>query len=150
MVFIETLWQIAALMSYEFDGANDRLTGTFATTYLGYPVTLAAWLKVTTHPTAQDGVLAFGETSGAIASSHSIHTGTTDDTWQARSNDTSGFGNNHGDRFFVGDFTGDGNDDVLFYHGGDRTWWVGKALSGSFSFSLFAQNVVTDHLFGVQ
>lgn len=48
-------------------------------------------------------------------------------TW-SRIGVTIGFGNllRTGIRFFTGDFTGDGRDDVLFYHAGDGNWWLGR------------------------
>jgi hypothetical protein len=49
-------------------------------------------------------------------------------TWQVAST-TPGFGNffdgNH--RTFIGDFSGDGKSDVLFYNKGDGNWWLGTS-----------------------
>jgi len=40
---------------------------------------------------------------------------------------TAGFGHaiNDGRPFWIGDFNGDGRDDVLFYYPGDDNWWLG-------------------------
>ncbi len=47
-----------------------------------------------------------------------------------RVGDTSGFGDlNDGRPFWVGDFTGDGSTDVLFYYPGDDNWWLGDRWS---------------------
>lgn len=40
---------------------------------------------------------------------------------------TTGFGQVWDGRpFWVGDFSGDGRSDILFYHPGDRNWWLGR------------------------
>ncbi len=39
-------------------------------------------------------------------------------------NNTSGFGNVAPDPFFVGDFTGSGQDEVVFYSPADGNWWL--------------------------
>jgi hypothetical protein len=33
---------------------------------------------------------------------------------------------NDGRPFWIGDFNGDGRDDVLFYYPGDDNWWLGS------------------------
>jgi hypothetical protein len=45
---------------------------------------------------------------------------------------TSNFGDltRKGIRFFTGDFSGDGRDDMLFYHAGDHNWWLGRYQAG--------------------
>src|SRR4029079_18119884 len=46
--------------------------------------------------------------------------------WQLAGN-TKGFGQvGDGRPFWVGDFTGDGKSDVLFYFPGDKNWWLGS------------------------
>jgi hypothetical protein len=51
---------------------------------------------------------------------------------------TAGFGNltRPGIRFFTGDFTGDGREDVLFYYAGDNNWWLGSHSGGQLQWSL--------------
>jgi hypothetical protein len=52
---------------------------------------------------------------------------------------TGGFGQVWDGRpFWVGDFTGDGRADMLFYYPGDRNWWLGS-YAGQFAWS-FAGN----------
>jgi hypothetical protein len=50
---------------------------------------------------------------------------------------TSGFGDllDGAHRTFVGDFTGDGKSDVLFYYSGDGNWWLGTSSGSAFSFA---------------
>jgi hypothetical protein len=67
-------------MSFLFDGAGDNLTGTFTSTY-GDPLTLAVFVKVTTHPVSSDGFLSIGNSSVSQDQSYSIGTGPTDDQW---------------------------------------------------------------------
>ena len=38
---------------------------------------------------------------------------------------TAGFGNTAGDPTWIGDFTGSGHSEVLFYSPGDQNWWLG-------------------------
>lgn len=80
-------------MSYSFDGASDRLTGSFTSTYSG-AVTLAAFIKVVGHPLASDCVSNFGNSSSTVNDSHYIGTATTanDDEWTARSVNSGGTG----------------------------------------------------------
>ena len=49
-------------------------------------------------------------------------------TWSLVGN-TAGFGHaiNDGRPFWIGDFTGNGSTDVLFYYPGDDNWWLGHA-----------------------
>jgi hypothetical protein len=51
---------------------------------------------------------------------------------------TAGFGHaiNDGRPFWIGDFTGDGRSDVLFYYPGDDNWWLGSVLNGQLTWSL--------------
>ena len=46
---------------------------------------------------------------------------------------TFGFGHgiNDGRPFWIGDFTGDGKADVLFYYPGDDNWWLGRSPTAS-------------------
>jgi hypothetical protein len=69
-------------MSYSFDGSNDRMTGTFASTYAD-PVTLAAFIKVTAHPLATDIILTLGNSSSANEDSYALRSNSVDDEWQA-------------------------------------------------------------------
>ena len=75
-------------MSYLFDGANDRLTGTFTSTYNAEGVTLAAFVKVTAHPIAVDSIIQFGNSSSSDDQSHWIVTSGTDNHWLLRSRTT--------------------------------------------------------------
>ena len=54
---------------------------------------------------------------------------------------TEGFGHgiNDGRPFWIGDFTGNGQDDVLFYYPGDGNWWIGSHNGASLEWS-FAGN----------
>lgn len=57
-------------------------------------------------------------------------------SWRAVGN-TQGFGNlADGRPIWVGDFTGTGADQVLFYAPGDQNWWLGSFASGELSWSL--------------
>ncbi|GAA2756282.1 M12 family metallopeptidase [Actinopolymorpha rutila] len=51
---------------------------------------------------------------------------------------TRGFGHaiNDGRPFWVGDFTGNGSTDVMFYYPGDDNWWLGRMDSGSLTWNL--------------
>ena len=50
---------------------------------------------------------------------------------------TQGFGQvGDGRPFWVGDFNGDGRDDVLFYYPGDDNWWLGSYNGTSLAWSL--------------
>ncbi|WP_344252439.1 M12 family metallopeptidase, partial [Terrabacter carboxydivorans] len=50
--------------------------------------------------------------------------------------DTSGFGDlDDGRPFWVGDFTGNGTTDVLFYYPGDDNWWLGTMNGGALTWS---------------
>lgn len=71
-------------MSYSFDGANDWLRGTFNSTY-GYPITLAAWVKITDHPVATDLAVQLGNISNSDNDSLQIRTSSTDNRWSATS-----------------------------------------------------------------
>ena len=57
-------------------------------------------------------------------------------TWSHVGN-TAGFGHgiNDGRPFWVGDFTGDGKADVLFYFPGDDNWWLGSLVNGQLTWS---------------
>ncbi|MFG1820630.1 M12 family metallopeptidase, partial [Kribbella sp. NPDC049174] len=45
--------------------------------------------------------------------------------------DTAGFGDlDDGRPFWVGDFTGGGTTDILFYYPGDDNWWLGTVTNG--------------------
>jgi Metallo-peptidase family M12B Reprolysin-like len=58
-------------------------------------------------------------------------------SWQLVGN-TIGFGHAiyDGRPFWIGDFTGTGGSDVLFYYPGDHNWWVGTISGGSLSWNL--------------
>jgi len=51
---------------------------------------------------------------------------------------TAGFGHgiNDGRPFWIGDFTGGGGSDVLFYYPGDDNWWLGTVVGGQLAWSL--------------
>ena len=52
-------------------------------------------------------------------------------SWSHAGN-TAGFGHaiNDGRPFWIGDFTGNGATDVLFYYPGDDNWWLGTFVNG--------------------
>jgi len=57
-------------------------------------------------------------------------------TWSLAGN-TSGFGQVWDGRpFWIGDFTGDGKSDVLFYYPGDHNWWLGSFSGTTLSWKL--------------
>ncbi len=57
-------------------------------------------------------------------------------TWNFAGN-TAGFGQVWDGRpFWIGDFNGDGQMDVLFYFPGDQNWWLGTILGTQLSWSL--------------
>ena len=74
-------------MSYSFDGANDRLLGSFTSTYAD-PLTLAAWVKITDHLINTDTILMVGNSNASQDQTYSIRTGNVDNTWRAFSRDT--------------------------------------------------------------
>jgi hypothetical protein len=74
-------------MSFLFDGANDQLEATLTSTYTD-PVTLAAYVKFTVHPVANDAFLYFGNSASVVNDSYCIRTNTTDDSWDATSRTT--------------------------------------------------------------
>lgn len=76
-------------MSYSFDGSNDFLSGAFASTY-GDPLTIACFIKVTSHPLANDAIVSLGASSSGTPNSYMLRTGSSDDSWEARSEDTAG------------------------------------------------------------
>jgi hypothetical protein len=56
--------------------------------------------------------------------------------WRLASN-THGFGHgiNDGRPFWIGDFNGDGRDEVLFYYPGDDNWWMSSWNGSTFSWA---------------
>ena len=58
-------------------------------------------------------------------------------TWTLAGN-TSGFGNvTRGEHiFWIGDFDGDSQSEILFYYKGDNNWWIGSHVGGKFQWSL--------------
>ncbi|MFL6137914.1 MAG: exo-alpha-sialidase, partial [Frankiaceae bacterium] len=57
-------------------------------------------------------------------------------TWKLAGN-TKGFGNTANDRTWVGDFSGTGHDQVLFYSPGDQNWWLGTCnATGTMTWAL--------------
>jgi hypothetical protein len=57
-------------------------------------------------------------------------------SWNLAGN-TSGFGQVWDGRpFWIGDFSGDGKADVLFYYPGDRNWWLGRFSGNQLSWNL--------------
>src|SRR5215210_6213285 len=60
--------------------------------------------------------------------------------------DTTGFGDlTDGRPIWVGDFTGDGRTDVLFYYPGDDNWWLGSLQGGSLAWSLVGNTAGFGH-----
>ena len=78
-------------MSYSFDGVNDRMTGAFTSSY-AQPVTLACWVKVTTHPVATQVAAHLGNSDGVTNDAVRLQTSATDDYWQANSITSGGSG----------------------------------------------------------
>lgn len=76
-------------MSYSFDGSNDFLSGAFTSTYSD-PITVACFIKVTAHPLANDAMISLGASSSATPNSYMLRTGSSDDAWEARSEDAAG------------------------------------------------------------
>jgi hypothetical protein len=75
-------------MSFLFDGSGDYLSGTLGTTY-GKPITLAAHVKFTTHPSpSSDVFLTLGNSASSIDHCLTILTSTVDDEWYALSRTT--------------------------------------------------------------
>ena len=81
-----------------------------------------------------------------------------DDNWWLGTNDngklswslfgnTAGFGHgiNDGRPFWIGDFTGAGHAQVLFYYPGDDNWWLGTNDNGKLSWSLFGNTAGFGH-----
>ncbi len=60
---------------------------------------------------------------------------------------TAGFGHgiNDGRPFWVGDFTGDGATDVLFYYPGDDNWWLGTVPTASSQWALVGNTAGFGH-----
>lgn len=57
-----------------------------------------------------------------------------------------GFGNMADGRpFWMADFDGDGQDEVLFYYPGDDNWWLGKAVNGTLSWRLVGNTAGFGH-----
>ncbi len=60
--------------------------------------------------------------------------------------DTTGFGDlDDGRPFWVGDFTGNGSTDVLFYYPGDDNWWLGSIVGGSLTWSFVGNTAGFGH-----
>src|SRR5690606_6508072 len=74
-------------VSYSFDGTNDYLSGSFTSTYAD-PVTLACFVKMTTHPVAVDTFVCLGNSASNFNDSYRIETGSADDAWRATSRTT--------------------------------------------------------------
>jgi hypothetical protein len=60
---------------------------------------------------------------------------------------TAGFGHgiNDGRPFWIGDFTGGGSDDVLFYFPGDDNWWLGTMQGGQLTWSFVGNTAGFGH-----
>lgn len=80
-------------MSYSFDGNNDTMTGTFASTYSGSTLTIALYVKITAHPLTNDVFLAYGNSASSANDSHYIRTESTDNMWAMRSTDSAAASN---------------------------------------------------------
>jgi len=67
-------------------------------------------------------------------------------TWALVGN-TAGFGHriNDGRPFWIGDFTGDGRSDVLFYYPGDDNWWLGSVNGGQLQWTLVGNTAGFGH-----
>jgi hypothetical protein len=67
-------------------------------------------------------------------------------TWELVGN-TVGFGHgiNDGRPFWIGDFTGNGLSDVLFYYPGDDNWWLGSMVGGQLTWTLAGNTVGFGH-----
>jgi hypothetical protein len=66
--------------------------------------------------------------------------------WSSAGN-TAGFGHriNDGRPFWIGDFDGDGRDEVLFYSPGDDNWWLGKYNGTQLAWSLAGNTASFGH-----
>lgn len=69
-------------MSYAFDGSNDTMSGTFASTYAD-PITLAMFIKVAAHPLATDTIFTLGNSNSVDSDNYQLRTNTTDNQWRA-------------------------------------------------------------------
>ena len=100
-------------MSYSFDGVNDRMTGAFTSSY-AQPVTLACWVKVTTHPVATQVAAHLGNSDGVTNDAVRLQTSATDNYWQANSINSGGSGNS-----------------ATALKSGDATWmpWIGTFVA---------------------
>ena len=75
-------------MSYDFGGTNDSFAGDFGEgNELGYPITIAMWMKFPDHPAAQQTPVNFGVNDNTVNSSHRmlIGVGDSDNTFFANS-----------------------------------------------------------------
>lgn len=75
-------------MSYLFDGVDDRMAGTFTSTYAD-PVTIACFVKVTAHPIDIDYLLAVGNNQTVSDQSYRLSTPAVDNQWAAIARTTS-------------------------------------------------------------
>lgn len=73
-------------MSYLFNAANERMTGTLTSTYAA-TCTLALYLKTANHPAAASCIMQLGASSSAVADSLALRTTATDNQWGARYTD---------------------------------------------------------------
>lgn len=78
-------------MSFSFDGVNDTLTGTFASTYAN-PVTLACFIKVNHHPSQVDEVMVLGNIAGSNNDRYNLQILITPNQYSARLVDAAGLG----------------------------------------------------------
>ncbi|NUU75391.1 hypothetical protein, partial [Paenibacillus xylanilyticus] len=66
--------------------------------------------------------------------------------WNLAGN-TVGFGHgiNDGRPFWVGDFNGDGREDILFYFPGDNNWWIGTFTDSKLVWKIYTSNLMISH-----
>lgn len=76
-------------MSYSFDGSNDTMTGTFASTYSD-PITFGCYIKIADHPLAVDSLICLGNSSSSNNDSYRLNIDSTDNRFQIVSVDSAG------------------------------------------------------------
>ncbi len=109
--------------------AVNQGNGNFANQHWGRWSSRVAWNDVVVGDFNGDG---YADIAGRV--------GTNGDWWIAKSNGTSGFTNERWGRWspnvawndvVVGDFNGDGRDDIIGRVGSNGDWWVAKSFGGS-------------------
>lgn len=65
----------------------------------------------------------------------------------ALAGNTVGFGHGikDGRPFWIGDFNGDGKEDILFYFPGDNNWWLGTYNDNKLEWKIYTSNLMISH-----